>query len=143
MRDKIIYEKIKETVMLLDEIDAMIETQSTQLQQVDLELSDWYHYIENNDISDAVSIKIMHEIKRLREYRRQLHNEYEIEATYKKNASKMMGNNTRGMLLAEIGKTIKQLDSEYKNRVLTEDKINEVIDTKKKRGRPKKVEEDE
>lgn len=140
MRDKIIYEKIKETIDLLDEIDEMINTQSTEVQQVDFELSDWLHYIENNEISDESSIKIVKKIKELRELRRCLNNEHEIEKTYKDNSSKMMGNNTRSMLLAEINKTKNRLNNDYKNRVLTDEAINNLLNNKKKRGRPKKVE---
>lgn len=139
-RDKIIYEKIKNAMTILDEIDEMINSQSEELQNVDYELSDWLHYIENNEINDKESIKIIKEMQRLRKTRRCLHNEYEIEKTYKSNSAKVMGNNTRQMLLAEVNKTIKQLDSDYKNRILTEEKINELLSEKKKKGRPKKDE---
>ena len=138
MRDKLIYEKIKQAMILLDEIDEMINTQSTELQKIDYELCDWYHYIENNEIDENSSIKIIQEIHRLRKLRRCLHNEYEIESTYKNNSSKVMGNNTRTLLLAEINKTIKRLNNDYKNRVLTEEKINYLLNAKRKRGRPKK-----
>lgn len=138
MRDNEIIDKIKLAISSLDEIDNMMETQSSELQKVDYELSDWYHYIENNEINEQESYKIIQEIKRLRKLRRSLNNEHEIENTYKNHSSKMMGNNTRSFLLVEINKTIKQLDNEYKNRVLTEERINEMLNIKKKRGRPKK-----
>ena len=140
MRDKIIYEKIKQLVILLDEIDNMICTQGEELQKIDFELSDWYHYIENNEVNETDSIKIINEIQKLRKLRRYLNNEHEIENTYKNNASKVMGNNTRPLLLAEINKTVKRLDNDYKNRILTEEKINELLNSKKKRGRPRKNE---
>ena len=140
MRDKIIYEKIKQLVILLDEIDNMICTQGEELQKIDFELSDWYHYIENNEVNETDSIKIINEIQKLRKLRRCLNNEHEIENTYKNNASKVMGNNTRPLLLAEINKTVKRLDNDYKNRILTEEKINELLNSKKKRGRPRKNE---
>ena len=142
MRDKIIYEKIKQLTIILDDIDNMIETHPNELQQIDLELSDWLHYVENNELDEKQSYKIMKEIQRLRKERRYLHNEYEIEKTYKDNYSKLTGNNSRPFLLAEINKTIKQLNSNYKNRVLTEDKIKEVIETKK-RGRPRQDDNNE
>ena len=140
MRDKIIYEKIKEAMDLLDEIDNMINTQSTELQQIDYELSDWYHYIENNSLDENSSKKVLEEIQRLRKIRRSLNNEHEIENTYKNNYSKVMGNNTRPFLLAEINKTINRLNNDYKNRVLTEEKINELLSCKKRRRRPRKEE---
>ena len=96
-----------------------------------------------NEIDDKQSIKIIKELQKLRKTRRCLHNEYEIEKTFKDNASKVMGNNTRPMLLAEIGKTVKQINSTYKNRILTDEQINELLSEKKKRGRPKKENKDE
>lgn len=138
MRDIIIYEKIKQAMNLLDEIDNMIDTQSTELQQIDYELSDWYHYIENNNLDEISSKKVLEEIQRLRKIRRSLNNEHEIENTYKNNCSKVMGSNTRPFLLAEINKTMNRLNNDYKNRVLTEEKINELLSSKKRRGRPKK-----
>lgn len=140
MRDKIIYEKIKQAMDLLDEIDNMIETQSTELQQIDYELSDWLHYIENNKLDENSSKKVLEEIQRLRKIRRSLNNEYDIEKTYKANSAKVMGNNTRGLLIAEINKAIKNRENDYKNRVLTEEKISELFTSKKRRGRPRKEE---
>jgi len=80
-------------------------------------------------------------LKEFRLIRRSLRNEYEIEKTYKENSSKMMGNNTRGLLMAEINKKVKQLDNEYKYRVLSEEEIVKLIGEKSKRGRKKKDEE--
>lgn len=139
-RDELVYEKIKQAMQILDEIDKMIDSQSEELQNVDYELSDWLHFIESNEINDKDSTNIIKEIRNLRQKRRSLHNEYEIEKTYKSNSAKVMGNNTRQLLLAEINKTLKQLDSEYKNRILTEEKINELLNNKKKKGRPRKNE---
>lgn len=143
MRDEIIYKKICQVSSLLDEIDEMINTQPTELQKVDWEISDWLHYIENNEVSDANSIKIINKIKELRKIRRTLNNERAIEDTYKNNASKMMGNNSRQFLLQEVNKTMKQLNCEYKNRVLTEESINNILAGGKKRGRPKKEAQNE
>ena len=137
MRDKLIVERIKQAIELIDEIDELINTQSVELQKVDLEISDWLHFIENNEIDEKASIKIIKKIKDLRIKRRSLNKEHEIENVYKNNSSKMMGNNTRPMLLAEINKTIKQLDSDYKNRIITEEDIKNILG-KKKVGRPKK-----
>lgn len=140
MRDEIIYKKIKGAIELLDEIDTMINTQSEEMQRVDWEISDWLHYVENNDVDDKTSVRIVKKLKELRKFRRSLAREHEIEAVYKNNSGKMMGNNTRPMLLIEINKMVKQLDSEYKNRVLTEEDIKDVVEPKKRVGRPRKIE---
>lgn len=141
MRDELILSKIKEAVKILDEIDSLIETQPQELQKVDYELSDLYHYIENEDINQETSIKLIERIKYLRLVRRSLNNEYSIEKAYKDNSSKMMGNGSRPFLMNILSKTVENLNCEYKNRVLTEEDIlNLKTVEKKKRGRPKKGE---
>lgn len=141
MRDKLITEKIINAVNILDEIDNMIQTQSTELQQVDLELSDLYHLIESNELNEKQSYKIVKRIHDLRLKRRALNKEHDIENAYKNQSNKMMGNNTRQFVLTEINKTIKQLESNYKYRVLKEEDIQDILSYEsKKRGRPKKEE---
>lgn len=143
MRDEILVEKITQAIKTLDEIDEMILTQGQELQKIDLELSDLYHFIENNDINEDTSVKLIERIKYLRLIRRSLQREHEIENAYKNNSSKMMGNNTRGFLLNTVYQTVKNLNTEYKNRVLTEDDIKELqTNEKKKRGRPPKKKEE-
>lgn len=143
MRDEILVDKITQAVKILDEIDEMISTQGQELQKIDLELSDLYHFIENNNVTDNTSVKLIERIKQLRLLRRSLQREYEIENAYKNNSSKMMGNGTRSFLLNTIKQTVKNLNSEYKNRVLTDEDIQNLQSTeKKKRGRPPKKKED-
>lgn len=137
-RDEFIYNTIKEVIKLIDDIDKMIDTQASELQKVDSEISDWLHYIENNDTTTKESEKIIKKLKELRIKRKSLHKEYTIEKAYKNHSNKMMGNNTRQLLLSEINKAIKQWENEYKNRILTDEEIKKVLETKKV-GRPKKV----
>ena len=144
MRDKIIADKIRELVKTLDDIDGLIKTRVEELQKIDLELSDWLHFIENNEFEEQISHKVVMKIRELRKKRRSLCKEQAIEEVYKNNSSKVMGNNTRPFLLTEVERTIKNLDSEYKNRVITDEDIQEILETpKKKVGRPKKVVEKE
>ena len=141
MRDEIIYEKIKQTTKLIDEIDSMINSQSEELKKVDLEISDWLHFIENNKTTEKQDSIIISKLKELRLIRKSLHKEYTIEKAYKDNSSKMMGNNTRQLLLAEINKVVNQWEKEYNNRILTDEEIEQILNQAKKRvGRPKKNE---
>ena len=138
MRDKLIIESISNAIAILDEIDNMIESQPKELQQVDYKLSDLYHLIENNELSDEASINIVKEIHKLRKERRSLNNEHDIEVLYQNQKSKMIGNDTRQFLMTDVRKLLKKLNSDYKNRVYTDEEIQELIKPKKKRGRPKK-----
>jgi len=121
----------------------MIESQSIEIQNTDLQLSDLYHLVENNELSDVASINVVKRIHDLRVLRRSLNNEHEIENTYNTHKSKLSGKETRQFLLHEIYKTVKSLGSQYKNRILTDEDINNLLssEVKKKRGRPPKVKE--
>lgn len=138
MRDKLIIDKITNAISILDEIDNMIKTQSEELQKVDYKLSDLYHLIENNELSDEASINVVREIHLLRKERRSLNNEHDLEVVYQNQKQKMIGNDSRQFLVTELNKTNKRLNSEYKNRVYTEEEIEQLISPKKKRGRPRK-----
>lgn len=138
MRDKLVIEKITNAISILDEIDNMIKTQSEELQKVDYKLSDLYHLIENNDLSDEASINVVREIHLLRKERRSLNNEHDLEVVYQNQKQKMIGNDSRQFLVTELNKTNKRLNSEYKNRVYTTEQIEQLISPKKKRGRPRK-----
>ena len=138
MRDKLIIDKITNAISILDEIDNMIKTQSEELQKVDYKLSDLYHLIENNELSDEASINVVREIHLLRKERRSLNNEHVLEVVYQNQKQKMIGNDSRQFLVTELNKTNKRLNSEYKNRVYTTEQIEQLISPKKKRGRPRK-----
>lgn len=138
MRDKLIIDKITNAISILDEIDNMIKTQSEELQKVDYKLSDLYHLIENNELSDEASINVVKEIHDLRKERRSLNNEHDLEVVYQNQKQKMIGNDSRQFLVTELNKTNKRLNSEYKNRVYTTEQIEQLISPKKKRGRPRK-----
>lgn len=140
MRDVEIVELVKQGIEILDKIDEMIKTQSIELQKIDYELSDLYHLIENNELSDEASVNVIKRIHDLRKERRALNNEYEIENTYQTHKSKLAGNGTRQFLTTEILKTVKQLGKKYTNRVLTDEDIKSLTEpVKRKPGRPKKV----
>lgn len=140
MRDEIIIEKINQVIKLLDEIDNMIETQPTEIQNIDYQLSDYLHLIENNELNESASVGVVKKIHDLRMVRRSLKNEHEIENTYNTHKSKLAGKETRQFLLHEIHKTIKGLATPYRNRVLTDEDVDSLLngETKKKRGRPPK-----
>ena len=145
-RDVVLVEKIKVVIDTMDEIDEMIKSQPTELQTIDYELSDLYHLIEHYDLNEGAKVNVVDRIHQLRQARRSLNNEYEIETTYQTHKSKLTGNETRKFFANEIYKTVKKLNNEYKNRVLTEENIQELMGEseppKKKRGRPRKEKTD-
>ena len=63
MSDEKIYSLIVELINVLNNIDEMIDSNSNRMQEIDLEINDWLHYIENNEIDEKQSIKIIKELK--------------------------------------------------------------------------------
>lgn len=140
MRCEELLKKVRDVTKLLDEIDEMIKTQAEELSKVDTELSDWYHLIENNDLNKDQSFKVVKRIHDLRIVRRDLNNENELEKTFSTHKNKLIGTDTRQFLNTEMNKKRKSLDTQYNNRVITQEEIEEVMSPleHKKRGRPKK-----
>lgn len=136
-KEKLI-ELITTSISALNEIETMIDSQSSELQLVDLELSDLYHLIENNELDKEQSYNVVNRIHELRIKRRELQDEHELELTYNAHKSKLSGENTRQFLLAEIKKTESRLGSQYKNRILNEEQLKSLLEEPKKRGRPRK-----
>ena len=139
MRSEQLLDKIKAITSLLDEVEEMKKTQSTELQKIDYELSDWFHLIEHNVLNEKQSFNVIKRIHELRILRRDLKNEYELEQVISIHKNKLIGTDTRQFLLTEMNKTIILINQEYKNRVITDEDIKEILNGKKrKRGRPRK-----
>ena len=144
LRCEQLLEKIKTIMSLLDDIEEMKKTQPTELQKVDYELSDWFHLIEHNELNEKQSSRVIKRIHELRILRRDLKNEYELEQVISIHKNKLIGTDTRQFLLTEMNKTNKLINQDYKNRVLTQEVIEKVLnDSKVKRGRPRKEKNNE
>lgn len=140
-QDKKLLKKINEIVKLLNEIDDENNNIAEQISRVDCEQSDWLHLIENSDLSNREYSNVARKIKALRKMRRSLKNEQVLLNTYSNNISKLIYNNQRDFFVQKINATAKQLDSEYKNRIITEDDIKNVLKIGKKKISRRKSDE--
>ena len=95
--------------------------------QIDEELSDLLHYIENNDLTPKQSTKMIKLLKQKRMVRRGLCNDYEIKKIYNAHKGKMATDTQRPFFLSEIHKKAKELNSTYKSRQLSDEQIKELI----------------
>lgn len=133
-----VVENLEQIVSCLDEIQRLKENHSSAMQEVEYRISDILHLIELNDIPDSCCKKIIAELKRLREIRRDLKNQHEVLRTFETHKAKLTADNSRFMFSSEIGKTVKRLGSTYNNRIYTKEEIDAFL--KPLRGRPKKEE---
>ena len=122
-----LYEKIKNLVASLDEVDSLGEQCSQAQSAVDLELSDWLHILQHEDKDDEDLVKISKRIKELRIKRESLNYVWELLKTWNANRTKLVSTNNREFLIHEIDKTYNQFNKQYNNRVLTDEKVAEVL----------------
>lgn len=112
---------------LLNDLDEYLNEIPNLQSQIDEELSDLYHYIENNELSTKQSLKMIKLIREKRIIRRGLNNDYEMKKTYISNRNKLLVDSQRQFFLTEIHKKNKELSSKYKNRRLTDEEIKNLI----------------
>lgn len=90
--------------------------------QIDEELSDLLHYIENNQLTPKQSTKMIKLIQQKRLVRRGLLKDYEMKKVYNTYKGKMTIDTQRDFFLMEIYKKAKELNSQYRYRQFGIDK---------------------
>lgn len=131
-----IISELKSITEKLDKLDTYYENIGDMQRDIDYRLCDLYHYIENNSLKTNECYRIIKEIKKQREQRRRLKSDYELLKVYKNNIQRFNNENNRKMVIADIHKTKKELGKNYKNRIYSEEELNEIL-------RKKEVKENE
>lgn len=119
--------ELKEVITSLDKVDSYFDSMSESMQNVDYKICDLMHLIEDGSLKTNECYRIVRELKKLRQERRRLKNDYQMILTYKNNHSRLNNENNRKLLLGELHKTEKQLGKNYKNRVYTEEEIKNIL----------------
>lgn len=112
----------------MKEIDDMIEELPKQQSQSDLLLSDYYHRLENNDLSDAEFLNIAKKIHEVRIYRRTLNRANALMGCYTKHKEKIRYSirANREMFRNAIKKTNESLYEDYQYRILTDNDLKDL-----------------
>lgn len=119
--------KIQQALTLLDEIDDIISNNPEMQQNIDWEISDYLHILENEELTEKARLEIDTQLARCRKIRRQLCNIYAIGKVFNDNRDKLRYKNQREFLVANITKQVNNLDNEYKYRVLDQDTVNSYV----------------
>lgn len=122
----IVYE-LDNSIQILNKVDEYIETLAEELSNYDKRTTDLLHYIENNNLNAPQSCKVIKEIKKIRLERRKIKKDMELSKVYKDNINKLVNKDSRNMLMAKLHKTEKQLETEYQNRIYTQEDINNIL----------------
>ena len=123
-------EKIKESILILDEVENYSNKISELQQETDYKLSDLYHYVEHNKLSTNECYRIIKEIQKQRNRRRELANDSSLLNTFENNKGKLNNINTRTMLITEMNKTNNRLNQPYKNRIYTDEEFSIILGKK-------------
>lgn len=118
-----ILEKVQEANLILNSLEEYYDLIPEKQSKIDSQLSDIYHYIENNNLNAIQSCKLIKQIKLKRQERRRILNDYEMLKVYKTNCNKLSNKDNREFLLCELNKMEKRLDSVYKNRIYTDEQF--------------------
>lgn len=141
MQDDILT-KIKETVEKLDEIDEYFDKIPELQSNIDSLISDYRHLVRDNVLSESASIVLVKKLHEAELLRKQINEHKDLANVYEKGKGKLITKDNRQFLLSDLYKKNKEWQYEYKFRVLKEDDINSILQEKKKKGRPKKENDD-
>lgn len=125
--DKVFLAKLQLILTTLDEVDDIIDNNPDMQKNVDWEISDYLHLLENEDLSKQAQLEIDDRIKKCRIIRRKLNNISIIAKTFNDNRGELVFRGQREFLGNSIRATINKLDNDYKYRVLDETTINLLI----------------
>lgn len=119
-------DKLQKCFDTLDEIETQMEEEVKEQSNVDKELSDYLHIIED-DKPIRNHKAFINKIRSARKRRRELLILVQVLHKLKQNSLKMNNSSNRKMLIAELRKTVKANKMEYKYRVIEGGEINEDI----------------
>lgn len=123
-----VIDNIKKAISLLEENDNYYQELFELQSQTDKKIDYWLHYIELEKVPVTQSYKIIKELKRLRNLRREYKNEIALMRVFKDNEQKLCNDSNRKILLNQVCKTDnKQQNAQYSYDAYTEEEIKEIL----------------
>ena len=116
-----IIEKLSEVCGELDLIQDYTENLANDLSYFDSMKCDLEHFIEHNKINSKNAYRICKEMQKVLLQRRKIKNDMELSRVMGINFNKIISNDYRKFLIAELNKTNGRLNQPYKNRVYTQE----------------------
>ena len=134
--------RIKEVIELLDEVDSYIDNLPNKQSEIDSLLSDYRHFLKENEFTKEQAYDIALKIKECELVRSQLKEDVDIVNVYNSMKNRLLSKDNRLFLMNEIYKKAKHWGQPYKYRILTQEEVTSLLseNKKRKRGRPKKEE---
>lgn len=122
-----VIEEITTIVTLLNELDNYSSGLVNKISELDLKQQDLLHYIENNSLKTNECYRIIRELKKIRENRRQIKNDMDLMSKYNEQKTKLVSADNRRFLLAEMHKREKILGKSYTNKGYTDEELESIL----------------
>ncbi len=122
-----IIKNLTKSIELLDEIEEEYERIPNIQSEIDSRISDVYHFIEHHHLNTSQRYRVVSLLQSLLEQRREIKTNWELLRTFKNIENKLSQKDNRKMLIAEIRKKEKLINSNYKYRVYKEEELKELI----------------
>lgn len=117
---------------MYDEIEDFIRNKMPEeTSKYDSEQQDYLHILENYQLSDKQLISVGRKLEENRNDRKQWHNIFNISKVWDEHKNKVFNRNSRVFLYENIGKVIKNLDNDWKFRVLSEEQVKTLLSCEK------------
>jgi methylthioribose-1-phosphate isomerase len=120
-------QKIKKLIDTYNEVEQFFDDLPSALSKKDKQFSDIYHNIMKAKLTAGNSYRFCREIKKIANERAEIKKNIGIKDTFNIHKQKLDNNGNRGLLGNEIFKKEKSLDTQYKNRIYTDDDIKEML----------------
>lgn len=126
----------------LDELDDYIDSLPELHSEMDLRMSDLYHPIENQGLTNSQAKRFTDEIQSVCNNRRIIKTDIAYAKVYRDNIGKLVQKDNRQMLLSKLNILAKQKETApYRYRVYTDTEINKLLGVRKPKGVKKDVED--
>ena len=137
-KESIFLAKVQLLVNTFEEIDEIIKNTPTEQQNIDYEISDYLHLLQNEDLNDDSMLSISKKLKEARLKREQLQNVSHLIKAYVDNKSSLAYENNRFRMDNAIKNVMNRLHQDYNYRVLDETIISTLKTTNKVKKRERK-----
>lgn len=128
-KENIFLVKIQNCLKLLDEIEDTIGNNPNDQSNIDYELSDYLHIIQENNqkLDDKTKIELVDKIEKARLQREQYNSIYLIGKYFTENKNKLLYTNSRKIMYKGLSDLLGTLHKPYNYRVFSEEDIKEIL----------------
>lgn len=128
-KENIFLVKIQNCLKLLDEIEDIIGNNPNDQSNIDYELSDYLHIIQENNqkLDNKTKIELVDKIEKARLQREPYNSIYLIGKYFTENKNKLLYTNSRKIMYKGLSDLLGTLHKPYNYRVFSEEDIKEIL----------------